>query len=92
MPSWQHRKSLQKRIFTANSTERFSKHGGINDEGKPVDTVTLQDRLREKDVPPEVSSLEFIRELLNTLPTSAHIKNYANIVAEKAMLRRLIKV
>ena len=57
-----------------------------------MDTVTLQDRLREKDVPPEVSSLEFIRELLNTLPTSAHIKNYANIVAEKAMLRRLIKL
>ena len=53
---------------------------------------SLQDRLREKDVPPEVSSLEFIRELLNTLPTSAHIKNYANIVAEKAMLRRLIKL
>ena len=64
----------------------------LNDEGKPVDTVTLQDRLREKDVPPEVSSLEFIRELLNTLPTSAHIKNYANIVAEKGMLRRLIKL
>ena len=64
----------------------------LNDEGKPVDLVTLQDRLKEKDIPPEVSSLEFIRELLNTLPTSAHIKNYANIVAEKAMLRRLIKL
>ncbi len=64
----------------------------LNDEGKPVDSVTLQDRLREKDVPPEVSSLEFIRDLLNTLPTSAHIKHYANIVAEKAMLRRLIKL
>ncbi|MDE7015803.1 MAG: replicative DNA helicase, partial [Kineothrix sp.] len=62
------------------------------DEGKPVDLVTLQDRLREKDVPPEVSSLEFIRDMLNTLPTSAHIKHYADIVAEKAMLRRLIKL
>ena len=30
-------------------------------EGKPVDLVTLQDRLKEKDVPPEVSSLEFIK-------------------------------
>ena len=29
----------------------------LNDEGKPVDLVTLQDRLKEKDVPPEVSSL-----------------------------------
>ena len=35
----------------------------LNDSGRPVDLVTLQDRLREKDVPPEVSSPEFIREL-----------------------------
>ena len=32
----------------------------LGDEGKPVDVITLQNRLREKDVPPEVSSLEFI--------------------------------
>lgn len=64
----------------------------LNDEGKPVDLVTLQDRLKEKDVPPEVSSLEFIRDLVTAVPTSANIKYYANIVAEKAMLRRLIKL
>lgn len=61
-------------------------------EGKPVDLVTLQDRLKEKDVPPEVSSLEFVREILETVPTSANAKSYANIVREKAMLRRLIRV
>ena len=61
-------------------------------EGKPVDLVMLQDRLKEKDVPPEISSLEFVREILNTIPTSANIKSYVNIVREKAVLRRLIKV
>lgn len=64
----------------------------LNDEGKPVDLVTLQDRLKEKDVPPEVSSLEFIRDLITAVPTSANIKYYANIVAEKATLRRLIRI
>lgn len=64
----------------------------LNDEGKPVDLVTLQDRLKEKDVPPEVSSLEFVRELITTVPTSANIKYYANIVAEKSLLRKLIKL
>ena len=64
----------------------------LNDEGKPVDMVTLQDRLKEKDVPPEVSSLEFIRDLITAVPTSANIKYYANIVSEKAVLRRLIKL
>lgn len=61
-------------------------------EGKPVDLVTLQNRLKEKDVPPEVSSLEFVRDILTTVPTYVNIKSYANIVREKAVLRRLIKV
>ncbi len=64
----------------------------LNDGGSPVDLVTLQNRLREKDVPPEISSLEFVRELLAAVPTSANIKYYANIVAEKATLRRLIRL
>ena len=61
-------------------------------EEKPVDVVTLQNRLREKDVPAELSSMEFVGELVTSVPTSANIKYYANIVKEKAMLRRLIKV
>ena len=61
-------------------------------EGKPVDLVTLQNRLKEKDVPPEVSSLEFVRDIITTVPTSANIRSYAAIVREKAILRRLIHI
>lgn len=61
-------------------------------ENKPIDLITLQNRLKEKDVPPEVSSLEFVRDMITTVPTSANVKYYAEIVSEKAMLRRLIKV
>ncbi len=61
-------------------------------EGKPVDLVTLQNRLREKDVPPEVSSLEFVRDIVTTVPTSANVRSYAVIVHEKAILRRLIRL
>ncbi|MDD6615713.1 MAG: replicative DNA helicase [Lachnospiraceae bacterium] len=61
-------------------------------EGKPVDLITLQNRLREKDVPPEVSSLEFVRDILSAVSTSANVKYYAEIVSEKALLRRLIRV
>lgn len=64
----------------------------LNDAGSPVDLVTLQNKLKEKDVPPEVSSLEFVRDLITAVPTSANIKYYANIVAEKATLRRLIRL
>ena len=61
-------------------------------EGKPVDLVTLQDRLKEKDVPPEVCSLDFVRDILATVPTSANVRSYATIVHEKAVLRRLIRI
>lgn len=61
-------------------------------ENLPVDLITLQNRLKEKDVPPEVSSLEFVRDIITTVPTSANVKSYANIVRDKAVLRRLIKV
>ena len=64
----------------------------LYNEGKPVDLVTLQERLREKDVPPEISSLEFVRDLLDAVPTSANVRHYATIVQEKSMLRKLIKV
>lgn len=63
----------------------------LNDEGKPVDLITLQDRLKEKDVPPEVSSLEFIRDIITAVPTSANVRYYARIVAEKSTLRKLIR-
>ena len=61
-------------------------------EGKPVDVITLQNRLKEKDVPPEISSMEFVRDLVTSVPTSANVKYYANIVKDKATLRRMIRI
>lgn len=61
-------------------------------EGKPVDLITLQNRLKEKDLPPDICSMEYVRDLVSSVPTSANVKYYANIVSEKAVLRRLIKV
>ena len=61
-------------------------------EGRPVDPLTLMERLKEKDVPPEIESMEFMRELLNAVTTSANVKYYAEIVSEKSMMRKLIKL
>lgn len=58
--------------------------------GQPVDIITLQNKLKEKDAPPEVSSMEYVKDFIDTVPTSANVKYYANIVYEKAVLRRLI--
>ncbi len=64
----------------------------LHNSGKPVDIVTLQNSLKEKNVPAEVSSLEFLRDLITSVPTSANVKSYANIVAENSTLRKLIRL
>ena len=64
----------------------------LYNDNKAVDLVTLQERLKEKDAPSEIASLEFVRDLVAAVPTSANVKYYAEIVADKAMLRRLIKL
>lgn len=64
----------------------------MNNEGRPVDIVTLQERLKEKNVSAEVYSLEFIRDLLAAVPTSANIRQYAGIVKDKSILRNIIRV
>ncbi len=72
-------------ILFETMTELFS--GGL-----PVDLITLQNRLREKDVPEEISNLEYAGDLIASVPTSANVKYYAKIVKDNSMRRRLIKV
>ena len=56
-----------------------------------IDTVTLQTKLEEKNLPPETCNARFIEQLVAEVPTSANVRSYANIVSEKAVLRRLIQ-
>ncbi|SHO49364.1 replicative DNA helicase [Anaerocolumna xylanovorans] len=64
----------------------------LYNEGKPVDLITLQNKLKEKEVPEELCSLEFFRDIIASVPTSANVRYYAGIVKEKSTLRQLIKV
>ena len=59
--------------------------------GRPVDLITLQDILKEKNVSPEVSSLTYVKEFIDRVPTSANVKSYAEIVREKSVLRKMIR-
>ncbi|MCR5704110.1 MAG: replicative DNA helicase, partial [Eubacterium sp.] len=60
-------------------------------EGKTCDLITVKDKLVEMEVPSEVISIDFIKNILEMVPTSANIKQYAEIVYEKAVLRNLIR-
>lgn len=63
----------------------------LEQERKPADLVQVQEKLRQNGAPAEIGEMEFIRDILSTIPTSANIKYYANIVKNKATLRKLIR-
>ena len=61
-------------------------------DGMPVDLITLQEKLKAMNVPEQVQSLDFVRDLVTNVPTSANVKYYAGIVKDNAIKRKLIKV
>ncbi len=64
----------------------------LYEQGKPVDAVTLQEKLKGTDLPEAYAGIEFLRELIYVVPSSVNAAQYAKTVHEKATLRRLIKV
>ncbi|MBR5508482.1 MAG: replicative DNA helicase [Lachnospiraceae bacterium] len=64
----------------------------LYNEGKPVEPVILHTSLREKGMPEEVCGIDVILRWMDQTLTSANIKYYAQIVKEKSVTRRLIRV
>ncbi len=56
----------------------------------PIDIITLSNKLEEKNKLEEVGGASYLASLANSVPTAAHVVNYANIVAHKSTLRKLM--
>lgn len=63
----------------------------LYNESRVVDAVAVTEKLKTAGLAVEYTEPRFIAELMNSVPTSANIGQYCNIVKEKAMLRRVIK-
>lgn len=63
----------------------------LYEKHKPVDLLTLTEELKKKDELETVGGSAYLTELTNYVPTAAHATAYAELVAQKAVRRRLIK-
>jgi len=63
----------------------------LYEKHKPVDLLTLTDELKRKKELEVVGGSAYLTELTTYVPTAAHAASYAEIVAQKAVRRRLIK-
>jgi len=62
----------------------------LRGRGEPVDLVTLAEELKKNGELDEVGGITYLVGLSEATPTAAYAEHYARIVAEKAVLRRLI--
>lgn len=58
---------------------------------RPIDLLTLSDELEKKDELEMVGGSSYLSELTNYVPTAANASSYAELVAQRAVRRRLIK-
>jgi replicative DNA helicase len=57
----------------------------------PIDVLTLSDQLKSMGFLDMIGGPAYLTELTNFVPTATHVEQYAEIVAQKAMRRRLIQ-
>ncbi|MDP1538708.1 MAG: replicative DNA helicase, partial [bacterium] len=60
------------------------------EKAEPIDLLSVTNRLKEKELLDSVGGNSYLTELINTVPTAAHILSYADIVRGKKVLRDLI--
>jgi replicative DNA helicase len=62
----------------------------LYDKRSPIDILTMSEQLKNDTRLEIIGGASFLTELTNTVPTAAHLEQYAEIVAEKSIRRRLI--
>lgn len=60
-------------------------------KNQPIDLLSVKTKLHEKKILNEVGGLDYLTDLINAVPTAAHVVHYANIVKDKKTRRDLIR-
>ena len=79
-------------FYQKKNAELFEAMSKLYNAGESCDLVTVTNKLKEEGVPENVVGMDYMREIAGAVVTSANIRQYAQIVADKATLRRLARV
>ena len=78
-------------FFDASNREIFSAMRALSESARAIDLVTLDEELSRRGRLEAVGGAPYLIDLLRSVPSSANIKAYIQIVDEKSTLRKLIK-
>ena len=77
-------------FYDSKNRDVFSEIYDLQVNDQPLDILILEESLKSRDKLSKIGGIEYLKELAKTVPTSAHIIKYAEIVREKSVMRKLI--
>ena len=63
----------------------------LNDSSTPVDITILTNKLSDKKILSQVGNVEYLSELIDSVPSASNVEYYINIVKEKMIGRKIIE-
>ena len=70
----------------------FESMGELVDSNKPLDPLTVSDRLDSKNLLTRVGGKNYLIDLASTSPSAANLESYADLIRQKSISRRLMKI
>lgn len=78
-------------FFTDANSKIFEVLKELYSQGIAVDITTVTDKLKTKKLLKQIGDVDYLLEIVNSVPTASNVDYYINIVNEKAILRSLIE-
>lgn len=77
-------------FYRDNHRQIYEAMEGLFEKRIPIDVLTLTEELEKAKKIKMIGGASYLTTLVNAVPSAAHVVHYAQIVADKATLRRLI--
>ncbi len=81
---------VSKDFYNPANVKIFDAIVELFERNEPIDILSVNKKLKDKNLLSEVGGSAYLTELINSVPTAAHISYYAKIVRQKKVLRDLI--
>lgn len=78
-------------FYSEKNGKIFSALKSLDERKIPIDITTLTEELKSKNLINEIGGVEYLTEVLESVPNAANIDYYTKIIEDKATLRELIE-
>ena len=79
-------------FYRDDHTRIFELMLDLYEKNEPIDMITVSSAAKDKGILEKIGGVTYLNTLVDLMPTSANIAQYAKMVREKALLRSLMKV